>query len=169
MKIQEQFKAREQSYDQATKEIFDSLKFVTDTVEEMLEGENKDLEWKQAERVGGVIVLAAIVTLPLGYQVTLDSGQTIVVDEESQEMMRRLIRVGLPIKLINQEDKALVKEYLLKNSEIGDAAGQQEEKPAEEVQEEAEPEPQFATDDLSPEQVRQMMWHLEHTSKGKVS
>ena len=159
MTIKKLFKERDRALKKLSKEIVKELVHVTQAAEELL-ADGNEVEWANAELVNRIVIIIGFVKFPIGQQVLLpETGDVIQVTEENQHMLKQVIRVGVPIKLANEKDKEAVKEYL-QNANEGEESAEVQTKPAEE---------DFSTESLTKEQLQQIMWHSENTSKGKVN
>ncbi len=156
MKIKKYFIEREEQYDSYTAIILDEMSSVFEVIDDLLDEETSEfLEWKSAELVGDHIIVLGMITYPIGHKVELKSGEFVTIDEENQEILQRIVRLGITTELIDNGNKEDIKKFLLKNNSM---FGEDPD----------EPEPP-KKDKTMDSQVQQAMWFAENVSKGKIN
>lgn len=164
---------RDDLWNQYTSKMLETVSHVTEAVCEIIDDESaKHLNWQTVDVIGEVVIIVGTVKFPIGYELQLPSGEIISVDEDTQDLIARAVRIGIPLKYAIDPDKSSVKEYLLNNTELPTDVMSEETK-AHKVDVEDMNEPtqltEFDLNSLTEDQIQQMMWHSKHTSPNKVS
>ena len=159
IKIRDFFREREEQYDSYTTIILDEMSVAFEVIEDLLDEETaKFLEWKSTELVGDHIIVLGMITYPIGHKVELKSGEFVTVDEDSQEILQRIVRLGIPAELIDNGKKEDIKKFLLEHNAMFD--GSEEEQPKKKKSKKKK-----ATE----QQTQQVLWFAENVSKGKIN
>ena len=157
----ELIKRRKEEYDKHTKSILEEVDFVIEALLDVIEDEiSQFIEWKSVDTYENEYLLVqGIIKFPIGYKVHA-MGEDIEVDTEiAQKMLQKIINIVIPMELVETRDKEQIKKYLMEQF------GEME---TETLKKEHKNQNDFSVE-LSEEQYKQMMWHQEHTSKGKIS
>lgn len=167
MSLKELFTQRREAFDESTEKIFGLLSHVTSAVEEILGDENGEFTWEYTDKTGRVVEIIGFITYPLGHTIDLQNGHSIIVDEENQQELRRLVKLTIPFKIANTPDKEKAKEYFFKNSSIGSVGTEFNTDFTEKLKKEQGQ--GFDLDKLTKEQLIQMSVHAQQTTKGKAN
>ena len=155
-KIKDYFREREEQYDSYTAIILDEMSHVFDVIKDLLDEETAEfLEWKSTEMVGDHIIVLGVITYPIGHKIKLKSGEMVTIDEDTQELLQRIVRLGIPAELIDNKDKEDIKKFLLKNNSLFEDNFDKPELPKK--------------DSVTEQQAQQMIWFAENVSKGKIN
>jgi len=116
-KIIKLFEKRAQSYDKYTNAIFDAITpTVVAAIIEILgltEEETARLEWHSLRLVDGQLVLSGIVNYKAGDEViSPDDGEIVVLDEKTALVLSKIIKLALPIQLVETATKEDIKQYI---------------------------------------------------------
>lgn len=145
---QQIFKVIEHNVIAATKEVLD-----VDTSEHT--------EWVSVEIVPpDHLAMLGVCTYPIGCHIS-DDTVDVVIDGENQESYKRLIKLGMPIKLAEDGNVKDLVEYMKKHSD-GSLPFKQPDQYSKVVPSD------FSFDELTPEQQEQLK-HFSHHSKDKVN
>jgi len=98
------FLVREQTFQRATEDILKALRNVIDGVvaflhlkEELAQGK---LTWQNVQMQSEVVMLIGIIEYPPGAKFTTSQGEEMVVSKENKDYFKRILRIGLPLKLV---------------------------------------------------------------------
>jgi hypothetical protein len=163
--LKELFEERSRLYYEKTDLILQSMPHVIEGVLLALEEDaGSSIVWEDAQLApeDDVIVLIGFIQLIPGENIVLDTGKTISITEDNAESFRRILRVGIPLDLVENGSVEEITEYFI----------QRKDKNYENVEEIVESidniETQavasitgFDMDELSEDQIRQVMQHLD--------
>ena len=119
------FAKREQVIEKTTTAIFKSMAGALEAIHDVmnhndLEKEGGVLVWETAELADDeqnpLIILIGVIIYPPGVEVTLPTGDKIVVTKDTAPYFRRLVRAGIPLDIADQP-KVVVVDYLVKMKE----------------------------------------------------
>jgi hypothetical protein len=163
--IKELFEERSRHYYKTTDLILQSMPHVLEGVILALEEDtSSNVVWEDAQLSpeDDVIVLIGFIQLIPGEDLVLDTGKTISITEENAEAFRRILRVGIPLDLVENGSVEEITEYFIQRKEKNydsieeavDAIGILEQQTATSLT-------GFDTEGLSEDKIRQIMQHLD--------
>jgi hypothetical protein len=98
------FLVREQTFQRATEDILKALGAVINGVaaflhlkEELAQGK---LTWQNVQMQDDVVLLIGIIEYPPGAKFITSQGEQMVVSKENKDYFKRILRIGLPISLV---------------------------------------------------------------------
>lgn len=108
--LRQMFEAREMSYKKATDRILEMMASALDAIVTFLASKGElsgtQLVWQEAsyypssdEGHEGYIMLMGVIEHLVGQKFQLPNGQMVEVTEETADYFRRIIRIGIPLKL----------------------------------------------------------------------
>lgn len=125
--LRELFEARDSEYAEATIKILEKIPGTIAAIVEISELEDEfaqgRLTWSEAVLVQEVeeeeeyVLLVGILRYEVGDEIETPVGQLIVTPEIAERFHQRIIRVGIPIRLVEEDDKAAIQEFLKKSAE----------------------------------------------------
>jgi len=163
--IKELFEERSRLYYENTDLILQSMPHVLEGVLLALEEDaGSNVVWEDAQLApeDDVIVLIGFIQLIPGENIVLDTGKTISITEDNAETFRRILRVGIPLDLVENGSVEEITEYFIQRKEknyenieeIVDAIDNLETQAATSIT-------GFDTEGLSEDKIRQIMQHLD--------
>ena len=103
------FQQRSQEFDKRTEKILKHMSPIIEGVvhylsltEELSQG---DLTWQTVVLQDDIVMLVGIIQYPPGAQFTTSGGEIMTVSEHTKEYFTRILRMGLPIDLVNRGSK----------------------------------------------------------------
>lgn len=153
---------RDAVYAQTTREILESLNStVLTAAHNVLDAETSlYVKWISAEIIDSeYLVILGVCTFPEGHVLTSSDGNEITINKENQDYFKRLIRLGIPTKLVEEGDLTKLVKF------IHDSAD--ESLPMKYKESKVSP-GDFSFDELTPEQKQQIRLFSEQ-SKDKVN
>lgn len=126
--IQDLLTKRDKSFKKATNDIFAKIPQALETFQELiLEQEplknGSVIQWTEISLISSgleepLLIIVGLVTFPIGSKVSLVTGESIVITADTaQYFPPRLIRIGLPLKII-ESSKEEIKDFILKSDEV---------------------------------------------------
>jgi len=100
--IEEMFIKRYNAYRKHTMGIIKSMEHVTKGIElTLVDEEYETLAWEEVQYIpeDQIVVLSGNIKLTVGDDIQLDTGKVVTVTEENVDGLRRIVRVGIPVKL----------------------------------------------------------------------
>ena len=113
------FKQRDDHYTKMTDLILEVLNDpIIEGTKEFLQSQesqlNGILEWDEITLIDGLIILIGVMTYSPGTTITLGDGKVVVVSEQNVDYFNRVIRVGIPLQIALEGNKADVISFLQK-------------------------------------------------------
>lgn len=109
IKIDTLIRRREETFNKNTDTILESMAEVIDgavsflhLTEEIAQGQ---LEWQGVQMNEDIVLLTGIIKYPPGAQFATSEGEIMIVSEQTADYFTRIIRMGLPIDLVNKRSK----------------------------------------------------------------
>lgn len=157
MSLKKLFEEREKSYEQHTKKIIGSIRNVIGGINKSLDKDTvKFVEWKIIDIFDDeLLFLVGFVEFPNGYEVKTPTGQTVQVNEQNKEALKRLVRISLPAQLAEQGSADEIAEFLKNRQE-----NQFDESLSSVLD---EPEESFSTEELTEEQLMSLRLYSGQT------
>ena len=179
--LKDLFERRLNHYSHITNLILDSIPNVTEGVLQALsEDESSTLEWEDAqfEPEEKLLTLIGAIRLDLGERVQLEDGRELHITEDNVEVFKRIIRVGLPFDLVENGSVDDIVDFFADKKQmnyttISDLSEELlDDLPLHELDEITEEDMHnveralstiigFNTDDLSDEQIRQILYNID--------
>lgn len=124
------------------------------------------LEWRDAVLVGNVLIIAAAVVHKVGEVIMTAAGEKVMVTEENKSELDRIMRIGIPVDIAQNATAEQVFKFL--KAEELKAGGSDSGISDDNILLLAHDEHEFSFDDLTTEQVEELMLHEMGVSKGKI-
>lgn len=117
------FNTRDQTYRDETKEIFINIFHVLEGIIVFLgledDAKAKRLAWEDvkyvnddSEEMGGIVIVTGVISNEPGDMAKLANGESIQVTEENMDYFDRVIRVGVPLDIVNAANADQILEFL---------------------------------------------------------
>lgn len=156
---------REEAYREITNALLQVLQPVFVAVDLLLDDETrKSVKWVNVEPMESTmpeinhVLIVGICKFPVGHVVTLENDEEMEVTETNQELLQRILRIGIPTTLVEQGDVAEIRKFLEEHTDMGGIGIK--------LKEETEIIKDFDLDVLTDKQRRAM---ISHGSKGKMN
>lgn len=115
-KIERLFKQRDKTYQTHTDRILKSLSAVIDGVVQFLhltkELAQGQLTWQNIQMQKDVVMLIGIIEYPPGATFATSQGDQMVVSKENKDYFTRILRLGLPVDLVEKGNAEDVLKFL---------------------------------------------------------
>lgn len=160
---------REEVYDEFTAAILGELHHVTDAASSLLPTDLQPrLVWKTVTLVDETLMVAGMLEFPIGEKIVAEDDMEIEVTADMQPMLNRVIRVGVPMDMVENATSQQIVDYLKRLEEeashqvlINESLNTSNETVADMAGE-------FRSAGLTKEQINSMIAFAEQ-SKGKVN
>lgn len=124
MDLRSKFVSRKEEFYKSTKDIFSNIQHILDAIVEYMDVKalyerGGKLEWVDISFIDKHVddpycILMGNVWYPVGTEIVLENGSKVKVTKETEEYFRKLLRVGLPLKVLESKDKQIALDYLAK-------------------------------------------------------
>jgi len=111
--IRELFNQREFAYLTLSQDILDEIgPTVLDAVIEMLNLDDEDVSWEDIQLIDDVITLVAFVLYRPGDIATIETKEKVLITEETVDIYKRVIRIGIPLDVAETGTKENIITFL---------------------------------------------------------
>lgn len=158
MSIDNLFVERDRLYKEGTDTILQAMSNVLEGVLLALEEDaGSDLMWEDVQMVpeDNVIILIGIIKINEGESITIDTGETISITEDNANAFQRILRVGIPIDMVENSSVEDITEYFMQRKNKNYKSTEKETTGT------ASSVTEFNTEDLSEEQIQQIFRNID--------